>query len=179
MNTRRVSRAVAYAAWIIAVAVLGPPMADAQNAPTPSADEIMRKLAPAPLVRSVRGVTVAPGKEAGKPAIDLYINFEFDSAVLKTDGILVLQSLAVALKDPRLVNYRFEIAGHTDAVGTIEYNQKLSEARAKAVIEYLFQYHKLLADRLVPVGFGKSRPLDASRPNDGINRRVQITNIGE
>jgi len=148
------------------------------GAQTPTPDDIVRKLTPEPQTRSIRGVTVTPGQEPEKPTIDLYINFEFDSAKLDTDGILVLKRLGTALKDPKLVNYRFEIAGHTDAVGTAEYNQKLSEQRAKAVVDHLVFYYEVPAARLTSIGYGKSRLLDPSRPNDGVNRRVQITNAG-
>src|SRR5262249_46171062 len=107
-----------------------------------------------------------------------YINFEFDSARLLNDGVLVLQALGAALKDPKLSNGYFEVAGHTDAVGTIEYNQKLSEDRANAVVDYLVANFKISPGRLNAVGYGKSRLLDPSRPTDGVNRRVQITNVG-
>ena len=122
-------------------------------------------------------MTVTPG-EPKSPTISLRINFDFDSAKLQNDGIIQSEKLGVALRDPRLASYRFEIAGHTDAVGTVEYNQKLSEARAKAVVEYLVKNYQISPGRLSPIGYGKNRLLDQSRPTDGINRRVQITNIG-
>ncbi len=75
--------------------------------------------------------------------------------------------------------YRLEIAGHTDAVGTVEYNQKLSERRAKAVVNHLVAFYEVPATKLFVSGYGKSRLLDPTRANDGVNRRVQITNIGE
>lgn len=149
----------------------------AQN--QPSSDDIIKKLTPAPMTRSLRGVTVEPGQAPTKPTIDLYINFEFDSAKLDNDGILMLKRLGVALKDPRLAVFVFEIAGHTDAVGTEEYNQALSEKRAKAVVDHLAVFYEIAPSRLKSVGYGKSRLRDPSRPNDGVNRRVQITNVGE
>jgi outer membrane protein OmpA-like peptidoglycan-associated protein len=148
------------------------------QAQTPSSDEIIRKLTPPPLIRSIRGITVTPGQEAAKPTIDLYINFEFDSAKLIGESILVLQRLGTALSDPKLTDYHFEVAGHTDAVGTIEYNQTLSLERANAVVDYLIVNYRIPRDRLTAIGYGKSRLLDSSRPDDGVNRRVQITNVG-
>jgi len=145
----------------------------------PSADDIVRTLTPAPMTRSLRGVTVVPGQDAAKPTIDLYINFEFDSAKLDNDGILVLKRLGAALKDPKLAVFVFEIAGHTDAVGTDEYNQGLSEKRAKAVVDHLVAFYEISPAKLKAAGYGKSRLRDPSKPNDGVNRRVQITNIGE
>ena len=145
----------------------------------PSSDDIVKKLMPAPMSRSLRGVSVAPGQEAARPTIDLYINFEFDSAKLDNDGILTLKRLGTALKDPKLAVFVFEIAGHTDAVGTDDYNQALSEKRAKAVVDHLVAFYEIAPARLKAAGYGKTKLRDASKPNDGVNRRVQITNIGE
>lgn len=144
-----------------------------------SSDDIVRKLIPAgPRTRSLRGVTVTPGDQNALPSIDLYINFEFDSAKLDTNGMLVLQALGTAMKDSRLKGYLFQIAGHTDAVGDDLHNKKLSEARAYAVRDYLVRHFNVSPDVLSVAGYGKSRLLDPTRPNDGVNRRVQITNLG-
>ena len=144
-----------------------------------SSDDIVKKLTPLPQTRSPRGVEVIPGKEDEKPSIDLHIGFEFNSARLDTDGLMVLKRLGLALNDPRLDGYRFEIAGHTDAVGSDAYNQDLSERRARAVHDSLAFYFDIDPDRLTVVGYGKTRLLDPSKPTDSINRRVQITNIGK
>ncbi len=144
-----------------------------------SSDDIVKKLTPLPQTRSARGVEVIPGKEEEKPSIDLHIGFEFNSAKLDTDGVMILKRLGLALKDARLDGYRFEIAGHTDAVGSDAYNQDLSERRAKVVHDSLVFYFDIDPDRLTVVGYGKTRLLDPSKPADAINRRVQITNIGK
>ncbi len=144
-----------------------------------SSDDIVKKLTPLPQTRSARGIEVIPGKEEEKPSIDLHIGFEFNSAKLDTDGLMILKRLGLALRDTRLDGYRFEIAGHTDAVGSDAYNQDLSERRAKAVHDSLVFYFDIDPDRLTVVGYGKSRLLDPSKPTDAINRRVQITNIGK
>ena len=130
-------------------------------------------------IYALRGISVTPGQEPAKPTIDLYVNFEFDSARLQTDALLTLQELATALRDSRLDGYRFEIAGHTDSVGTAEYNQKLSEQRARTVADWLIAAAQIAPDRLVSAGYGFSRPLDPVHPADGVNRRVQVTNIGQ
>lgn len=147
-------------------------------AQTVSTEEIIRRLTPHQETRSPRGVSVEPGALAEKPSIDLYINFEFDSAKLDTDGLLVLRRLGVALRDPKLADYRFEIAGHTDATGTTEYNQSLSERRAATVRDHLVFYYEVDPKRLQAKGYGKSRLLAPDKPIDSVNRRVQITNIG-
>jgi outer membrane protein OmpA-like peptidoglycan-associated protein len=90
-----------------------------------------------------------------------------------------LKRLGAALKDARLSGYRFKVAGHTDAKGSKDYNQKLSERRAEAVRNYIAFQYDIELDRIEAAGFGKSRLLDPSKPEDGINRGVQMINLGE
>lgn len=147
-----------------------------------SADDIVCKLDPKcakPLSRSLpRGVTSSGGAAAESLlSVDLYVNFVFDSADLTTDARITLDRLGAALRDPRLQGFMFLIAGHTDATGGADYNQKLSERRADAVRRYLISRHDIASGRLSAVGYGKSRLLDPARPEDGVNRRVQVTNI--
>ena len=115
--------------------------------------------------------------ELDLPTIDLTINFEFDSARLTTDGMLTLRTLGQALADKRLVGMQFQVAGHTDDVGTPEYNQDLSERRAKAVVTHLVSFYGIAADRLKPVGYGKTRLVVPNDPKNAANRRVQIINL--
>ena len=68
---------------------------------------------------------------------DLLANFEFNSEQLTQAARENLDQFAKAIKDPRLAGSKFEIDGHTDAVGPEEYNQGLSERRADAVVSYL------------------------------------------
>ncbi len=85
--------------------------------------------------------------------------------------------LGKALSDSSLRGARFEIAGHTDAVGSVEYNQRLSEARAGTVRDYLLAHAGLDPQKLVAIGFGKLKLYDTANPTAGINRRVQITRL--
>lgn len=134
-----------------------------------------RKQEPHPL----RGISIEGQlpPEAELPRINLTVNFEYDSASLTNDGILTLQALGEALKDPRLWNMRFQIAGHTDLRGTAAYNLDLSNRRAFMVAEFLAAFYTIPRDRLVPVGYGESRPVDPSNPTSGRNRRVEIINV--
>jgi outer membrane protein OmpA-like peptidoglycan-associated protein len=70
---------------------------------------------------------------------------------------------------------KFSVEGHTDSIGTKGFNQSLSEARAKSVIEYLVS-RNVSADRMNPVGFGENSPIDTNVSPDGRskNRRVEI-----
>ena len=55
---------------------------------------------------------------------------------------------------------------------------KLSEARAKAVRQYLVSQQGIDSARLESVGYGRSRLLDKEHPDAAVNRRVQVTNLG-
>lgn len=134
-----------------------------------------RKAEPHPL----RGISIEGQlpPEAELPRINLTVNFEYDSASLTNDGILTLQALGEALRDPRLRNMRFQIAGHTDLRGTAAYNLDLSNRRAFMVAEFLAAFYSIPRDRLVPVGYGESRPVDPANPTSGRNRRVEIINV--
>jgi outer membrane protein OmpA-like peptidoglycan-associated protein len=147
------------------------------SAQEPSTEDVVKALVPTKKLRSPRGVTIQ-GDES-PPSIDLHIPFEFNSDKLTTEAMLTLKRLGAALKDPRLSNYKFKIAGHTDAKGSAEYNQKLSERRAASVRNYLIFQYDLEPERIETAGFGKSQLLDPAKPEDGINRRVQVINIGE
>ena len=101
--------------------------------------------------------------------------FDFNQATLKPGAREKLSKLAgILLAYPGA--YRLQIEGHTDSVGSQDYNQKLSEDRAEAVHDYLINA-ALPADRMVGVrGFGKIRPVATNDTPEGrqTNRRVEI-----
>ncbi|WP_236675925.1 OmpA family protein [Chryseolinea lacunae] len=100
--------------------------------------------------------------------------FDFDKATFKTDSYTELNKLEAMLnQNPSMV---VEIGGHTDAVGTKEYNQQLSQRRAQAVKDYLTK-KGIDTRRIKPVGYGKSKPLASNDDeSDGreLNRRVEF-----
>jgi outer membrane protein OmpA-like peptidoglycan-associated protein len=129
-------------------------------------------------IRLGRGITVEGAQpQAQESSVNLIVNFEFNSAQLSNDGMISLDALGKALSDPTLRNERFRIAGHTDAVGSDTYNQKLSEARAIAVRSYLGQHHRLDPSNFDVVGYGKTQLYDPNDPAAAINRRVQVTKL--
>lgn len=131
-----------------------------------------------PLSREFRGVSVTPGPAGTDPlSVNLYVNFAYDSSELTSDARIILDRLGFALVDDRLKEFAFMIEGHTDAHGSVPYNQTLSEQRAKAVQRYLIEHFGIKEARLQARGFGKTRLLDPSRPEDGVNRRVQVVNL--
>jgi outer membrane protein OmpA-like peptidoglycan-associated protein len=160
----------------------GPAAAQQAATPTLSPNDIECKLdpkCPKPEVHKrglQRGVTVEGGSDDQPLSVNLYVNFEFNSAELTSDARITLDQLGTALRDPRLGAFSFVIAGHTDAKGGVDFNQKLSERRAEAVRSYLIAKSGIAAERLTAKGYGKSQLLDPDHPEDGVNRRVQVIN---
>lgn len=101
------------------------------------------------------------------------IFFDFDKATLRPESKAELERVyQLLVENPRL---KIRIAGHTDSMGSDEYNQKLSENRARAVYEYLIQ-RGISADRLSYIGYGESKPVDTNETDEGRqnNRRVEL-----
>ena len=75
----------------------------------------------------------------------------------------------------RFPNTQAEIAGHTSAVGSAEYNQMLSDKRAKAVRQLLIDQYGIAADRLTAKGYGETRLLDSADTAEAHrkNRRIE------
>jgi outer membrane protein OmpA-like peptidoglycan-associated protein len=71
------------------------------------------------------------------------------------------------------------VAGHTDAKGSIPFNQDLSEKRADTVKRYLVEHFQIPASNLITVGYGKSKLKNEKNPLASENRRAQIVNIEE
>ena len=199
-NTGTRASLVLAAATIALFTAAIPSSAGAQDTdPGLQVDEIVRQLkpsAPPPGVRTrglpgSRGISVelpagsAAGTDTagdgagGAPTIDLSIEFDFNSHTLTADGEEALHVLGKALTSDDLTGYRFLVAGHTDASGGDDYNQILSELRARTVKDFLTANYAVTGDRLVTKGYGESRLKDPNRPEDGVNRRVQVTNLGE
>lgn len=101
------------------------------------------------------------------------IHFETDKSDLKTESFSELNKLVSFLKDH--MEKQIEIQGHTDNVGTVAYNQRLSLDRANSVLEYLVA-QGISRERLLSVGKGSSQPLlrNTSEESRRINRRVEI-----
>lgn len=101
--------------------------------------------------------------------------FDFNQATLKPGAKEKLSKLAgVLLAYPGA--YRIEIEGHTDSIGSDEYNLRLSEARASSVRTYLGQAN-LDPARIAPIrGLGKTQPVATNETAEGrqMNRRVEI-----
>ena len=132
--------------------------------------------------RSTRSLSLGEREEvaqlaATKPKIDLEINFDYNSADISKASMQAVQELGKALSDPSLKGSTFVVAGHTDAAGTEQYNQGLSERRADTIKRFLTEKFGINGSDLVTVGYGESKPKDPSAPMDPANRRVQVVNM--
>jgi outer membrane protein OmpA-like peptidoglycan-associated protein len=100
--------------------------------------------------------------------------FDFNKSVLKSESFAELDRLVALLSATPTMEVL--IAGHTDNVGNDASNKNLSEARAKAVKNYLISKN-IEAKRLKTTGFGKAKPLTSNDSEEGRsqNRRVEFT----
>ncbi len=112
-----------------------------------------------------------------KPAIDLPMEFEYNSSSLKGEALTVANNLGKALSDPKYQGHTFLLAGHTDGRGSDVFNQKLSERRANAVKQFLIKRYRIQPEKLLAVGYGKTRLKNPGDPNARENRRVQTVNL--
>ncbi len=133
------------------------------------------------------GTIVGPDGCPQKVVIDLRgVNFKFDRpkkgehkieptlAVPTADSVAILDQAIDALN--RYPQIKVELDGHTDSIGTDQYNQGLSERRAQIVADYLTA-HGITADRITAVkGFGESQPIDTNSTKEGRarNRRTEL-----
>ena len=107
------------------------------------------------------------------------IFFDFDKATLRQTSNVELKNIIRFLnKYPKIV---VEISGYTDSKGTPEYNLKLSDERASAVVNYLIN-KGIAKDRMIAKGYGESSPAALNEHTDGsdspngrqLNRRVEL-----
>lgn len=150
----------------------------------PSCDGALEapKAAPAP-APAAAPAAAAPAAPAPAPvaaqkvtyAADAF--FDFDKSVLKPEGRAKLDDLVSKIKG---INLEVIIAvGHTDSIGSVAYNQKLSVRRAEAVKAYLVS-KGIERNRVYTEGKGKSQPIASNKTAEGRakNRRVEIEVVG-
>jgi OOP family OmpA-OmpF porin len=111
-----------------------------------------------------------------KVSITLLVEFDFDKDVVKPQYHNDIEKVANFLKAyPKTSG---ELEGHTDSIGSEEYNKTLSERRAESVKKYLVDNFNVDAARLSTMGYGESNPVASNETDDGRqkNRRV-VANI--
>jgi outer membrane protein OmpA-like peptidoglycan-associated protein len=133
-----------------------------------------------------KGTGQMPGFDAGsgsglekalakRQKVDVYsIYFSFNRDALRDESTATLKEIADILT--RHPDWRLAVNGHTDGIGTDQYNLDLSKRRAAAVVKALVTRYHIDASRLKSAGFGKSQPKDSNDTLEGRarNRRVEL-----
>jgi OOP family OmpA-OmpF porin len=111
--------------------------------------------------------------------LTLHVNFDFDKATIRSADTAELQKAVGFVK--KYHGYKVSIEGHTDNIGSEQYNQRLSERRAAAVKEHLLKHGVADGARLKTKGYGKSKPIADNSTEKGRfeNRRVEILILSE
>ncbi len=193
------------AALILSTSLVISPTTWAQ--PNPSADDLIKSLTPttqslkssgtrglhrlapdtaapqtpgAPPARHAAAEAPVTHSDAEAPSASLYVQFASGSAELTPKAMATLDELGKALSSSALSSYHFRIEGHTDTVGSKDYNRALSERRAEAVAAYIKQKFGVDDSRMVPVGLGSDHLLvpTGDQTPEVRNRRVQVVNLG-
>lgn len=104
------------------------------------------------------------------------ILFDTGKATIKPESVTVMVDIIQILNE--YPNAKFTVEGHTDSVGSKESNQKLSEARANSVRDFLIN-EGISGNRLTAIGYGEEKPIASNGTKIGRkqNRRVEINLI--
>lgn len=122
-----------------------------------------------------RSVTTAIDYKAAKSESGYYIHFAFDSEVLEKAYRDHLDRLTIVLNSDAMKLNCVKITGHTDTVGSAQYNLNLSRRRANSVFEYLTAGKKIDKNRLTIEAVGETRPLPDKAGTSPFNRRVEFS----
>jgi len=111
--------------------------------------------------------------KVGSKIILKNIFFDFDKTTLRPTSTAELDRLTKMLND--IPTLKIEISGHTDNIGSDEYNKNLSEGRAKTVVDYLID-KGIDRERLTFAGYGESQPIETNDTEEGrqMNRRTEF-----
>jgi outer membrane protein OmpA-like peptidoglycan-associated protein len=122
--------------------------------------------------------TPPPPPPVSKKIVLRGVHFDFNKSDIRPDSRPVLDEAVDALKENP--NVRISVEGHTDAIGSDLYNEKLSVRRAEAVFRYLAN-HGIAPERMGVIGYGKSRPVADNETESGRaqNRRVELRVVSE
>ena len=129
--------------------------------------------------RELRARTAGTGIEVERRGDDINlklpsgISFDFNSYAIRPEFRPALDQVAQTLASYQ--STFVDVSGHTDSVGSVSVNQRLSEQRAEAVADYL-SYQGVARPRIATRGFGKMMPIASNDTEEGRaqNRRVEI-----
>lgn len=160
--------------FICLILALASPLAPAQKPERPlvTKDTFLKELSKdyEPPPEGARGIDVTP-----PPSVAVTLFFKHDSTELADESSLKqLQEAAAAFKDAKLQPYAFQVEGHCDSDGEDDYNLKLSQRRAEAIVKLLAERFGVAAKMLHPAGKGETEPIADNNTEEGKqqNRRV-------
>lgn len=115
--------------------------------------------------------------KAGETVVLRNIFFKLNDYTLLPDSHVELNKIAEIISQN--TELKFEISGHTDNLGAVDYNQQLSEKRAKTVYDYLIQ-KGIHPEQLIYKGYGSVKPIADNSTDEGRaqNRRTELKVIG-
>jgi len=135
-----------------------------------------RDLGNAAMTRATEAEKIARGKLIYTMTLSNdKVTFPFNRAELSEEAqAMVDDAIGPLLQENKGVY--FEIEGHTDSVGSEEYNHKLGLERAEAVRNYLYTKHSVALNRIEVISFGETQPVadNDTKDNRAQNRRVVI-----
>lgn len=108
------------------------------------------------------------------PHVNLDIQFNPDTPVIRPESYRTLGRIADALTDPALMSTTFLVVGRLDATGRREANLMLSQRRAEAIRDALVTTFRISAKRLFAVGLGEEQLQDPDHPKAAVNQQAQI-----
>ena len=125
----------------------------------------------------LRGFNIVSAAEV-LPKTNAIINFAFDSSEIEPESKPLIDEYGKALQED-LKDAILVIAGHTDAVGSVQYNKTLSLKRAEAERDYLVNNFDIAPERLACQGCGADMPIkpNTTDENRAMNRRVEFIRI--
>jgi OOP family OmpA-OmpF porin len=113
------------------------------------------------------------------PHVNLDIQFNPDTPVIRPESYRTLGRIADALSSPALLSFTFLIVGRTEATGRREINLALSHRRAESIRDVLVTTFKISPKRVLAVGLGEEQLQDANNPRAAVNQQVQIVTLHE
>jgi outer membrane protein OmpA-like peptidoglycan-associated protein len=134
--------------------------------------------------RSIEGILEELGATVTEHEIRIELSadvlFDFDKYDIRTDAVDTLKKVAEVVKE--YSQAKLNIEGHTDSVGSDQYNQKLSEKRADSVKKWFVTHAAVQAFRITTKGWGETKPIVPNKKPDGSdnsegrkkNRRVEV-----
>ena len=136
----------------------------------PPPPPVVQKIAPQP-AKAMEAAIVEKGRAT------LNVEFDFDKSIIKKQYHDEIGNLAAVMK--KYPDLKITIEGHTDNVGGLAYNEKLSQRRADAVKKYLAAKFGIEASRMTAKGYGMIKPIDSNATKEGRqkNRRVEAAAI--